>query len=64
MRDIGPRSFDEVPGSELAALVGAVRTSKGDTNSEEIYREILDIYGLVRMTAQVRKRFEESVTQP
>ena len=64
MRDIGPRSFDEVPGSELAALVGAVKTSKGETNSEEIYREILDIYGLVRMTAQVRRRFEEAVTQP
>lgn len=64
MRDIGPRSFDEVPGSELAALVGAVKTSKGDANPEEIYREILDIYGLVRMTAQVRRRFEESVTQP
>ena len=64
MRDIGPRSFDEVPGSELAALVGAVKTPKRDTNSEEIYREILDIYGLVRMTAQVRKRFEEAVTDP
>ena len=60
MRDIGARSFDEVPGGELAALVGAVKRSKADANSEEIYREVLDIYGLVRMTAQVRKRFEEA----
>ena len=28
MREIGPRSFDEVPHSELAALVRAVRSSK------------------------------------
>ena len=64
MRDIGPRSFDEVPGSELAALVGAIKRSKADASSDEIYREILDIYGLVRMTAQVRKRFEEASTPP
>ena len=44
--------------------MNAVKRSRGDTNSEEVYREILDIYGLVRMTAQVRKRFEEAVTQP
>ena len=46
MRDIGPRSFDAgVPDGELAALVGAVKTSKVDANSEEIYREVLDIFG-------------------
>jgi len=64
MRDIGPRSFDEVPCGELAALMGAVKTSKVDASSEEIYREVLGIYGLVRMTAQVRKRFEEATGQP
>ena len=63
VRDIGPRSFDEVPGGELATLVGAVKRSKADSNSEEIYREVLDIYGLVRMTTQVRKRFEEAAAQ-
>ena len=60
MREIGPRSFDEVPHSELAALVRAVKSSKPDANSDEIYREVLGIYGLVRMTAQVRKPFEEA----
>ena len=64
MRDIGPRSFDEVPASELTALIGAVKRTKADANSEEIHREVLDIYGLVRMTAQVRKRFEEAAAQP
>ena len=63
VRDIGPRSFDEVPGGELAALVGAVRRSKVNASPEEVYREVLDIYGLVRMTAQVRKRFEAAFTQ-
>ena len=60
MREIGPRSFDEVPRSELAALVRAVRSMKPDGNPDEIYREVLGIYGLVRMTAQVRRRFEEA----
>jgi len=59
MRDIGPRSFDEVPDGEVAALVDAVRASKVDAGSkpEQIHREVLEIYGLVRMTAQVRQRF-------
>ena len=60
MREIGPRSFDEVPHSELAALVRAVKSSKPDAKSDEICREVLSIYGLVRMTAQVRKRFEKA----
>ena len=41
IRDIGPRSLDEVPGGELAALVGTVKTSKVDADSEELYREEL-----------------------
>ena len=61
MRDIGPRSFDEVPLDELAALLRAVKTSRPDADSEEICRDVLEIYGLVRMTTQVRKRFEEAM---
>ena len=60
MRDIGPRSFDEVPLDELAALLRAVKTSGPDADFEEICRDVLGIYGLVRMTTQVRKRFEEA----
>ena len=60
VREIGPRSFDEIPHSELAELVRAVRSSKPEAKSEEVRREVLGIYGLVRMTAQVRKRFEET----
>ena len=60
LREIGPRSFDEVPLSELASLVRAVRSSRPDAKSDEIYRDVLEIYGLVRMTAQVRKQFEEA----
>ena len=60
MRKIGPRSFDEVPHSELSALVRAVRSSKPNAHSDEIHHEVLGIYGLVRMTAQVKKRFDEA----
>ena len=59
VREIGPRSFDEVPHSELSELVRVVRRSKAGAGFEEICREVLGIYGLVRMTAQVRKRFQE-----
>ena len=60
VRAIGPRSFDEVPLSELAKLIEAVRSTNPNVTSEGIYREVLGIYGLVRMTTQVRQRFEQA----
>ena len=60
VRQIGPRSFDEVPLSELAKLIEAVGSTNPNGTPDEIYREVLGIYGLVRMTAQVRQRFEEA----
>ena len=60
VREIGPRAFDEVPLPEVSALLRAVRASSPGASSEEIYRQVLEIYGLVRMTAQTKKRFEEA----
>ena len=60
VREIGPRTFDEVPFPELSALIRVVRASKPEAPTAEIYRQILGLYGLVRMTAQIRKRFEEA----
>lgn len=60
VRAIGPRSFDEVPLSELAKLIDAVRSTNPNEASDGIYREVLGIYGLVRMTTQVRQRFEDA----
>ena len=61
VREIGPRSFDEVPHSELAALVRAVKSLKPDADSDEIYRKVLGIYGLVRMTALVSDQTESGI---
>ena len=60
VRELGPRAFEEVPLSELSLLVRRVRASESEASSEEIFRQVLSIYGLVRMTTQVKKRFEEA----
>lgn len=60
VREIGPRTFDEVPLSELSSLVLSIRAAKPGSSSEDIYRHVLAHYGLVRMTEQVRKRFEDA----
>ena len=60
MREIGPRAFDEVPLSEISALVRRVRSANPGADAEYVYRQVLTTYDLVRMTAQVRKRFGEA----
>ena len=60
VREIGPRTFDEVPLPEVSALLRSVRASNPGASSEQIYRQVLEIYGLVRMTAQTKRRFEEA----
>ena len=60
MREIGPRAFDEVPLSEISALVRRVWSANPRAETEHVYRQVLTTYGLVRMTTQVRKRFGEA----
>ena len=60
IREIGPRSFYEVPLSELTALIRVVRSSKPGVTDDQIYREVLAIYGLVRLTTQFKARFQEA----
>ena len=62
LREIGPRKFDEVPLSEISALIDRVRTSLPSGAEEEVFRRVLQIYGLVRMTKQVRERLEQAAT--
>ena len=62
VREIGPRTFDEVPLSELSSLVRGIRATEPGSSPEEIYRRVLAHYGLVRMTEQVRKRFEDATS--
>ena len=54
LRERGPRSFDEIPPPEIATHLRAIREDLIDPTEEELGRELLDRYGLVRMTQRVR----------
>jgi hypothetical protein len=54
VRDLGPRTLDEVPAGELAELMG--RLARAGAN--DLARAVLDTYGLVRMTAKAEQLLE------
>jgi very-short-patch-repair endonuclease len=54
LRERNSRSFDEIPPSEIAAHLRIIREDLIDPTEEELCRELLDRYGLVRMTQPVR----------
>lgn len=58
VRTLGERSFSEIPTSELAALVLDIRSQDELQGREEIYRAVLDFYGLQKLTALVRRRLD------
>ncbi len=58
MRTLGPRSFAEVPLSELAAFVLELRCADEFMGKEEIARSILSHYGLQKLTALVQRRLD------
>lgn len=57
VRELGPRSLHEVPPAELAAVI---RAMDGDLDEEEMFRGVLDIYGLKRLTGPVRDTLREA----
>ncbi|MEP6343273.1 MAG: hypothetical protein ABJ275_08155 [Maricaulaceae bacterium] len=59
VRDLGRRSFAEIPMSELAALVLEIRTQDEFIGRDGIYRATLDHYGLQKLTALVRRRLDK-----
>ena len=58
LRALGPRGFAEIPMSELAALVLEIRSADEFAGREDIYRAVLDHYGLQKLTALVRRRLD------
>jgi dethiobiotin synthetase len=52
LRELGPRSLDEVPLDEIAELVKLLRSSGGTSDPTEVKRTILTTYGLVRLTSR------------
>ncbi|XVS66404.1 AAA domain-containing protein [Actinosynnema sp. CA-299493] len=57
MRHLGPRSFEEVPPSELAALLDHVAERDGSKGEEALQRAVLELLGLKRLTDNVKNRF-------
>jgi hypothetical protein len=51
VRELGPRTLDEVPPEEVAELMRRLRAA----GATELSRAVLDAYGLVRMTAKAEE---------
>jgi hypothetical protein len=51
VRELGPRTLDEVPPEEIAELMRRLRAA----GATELPRAVLDTYGLVRMTAKAEE---------
>ena len=58
MRQLGSRSFAEVPLTELAAFVLELRCADEFMGREDIARTILSHYGLQKLTALVERRLD------
>ncbi|GLY53039.1 hypothetical protein Lesp01_66950 [Lentzea sp. NBRC 102530] len=58
MRHLGPRTLDDVPPAELAALVDHVASRTGNLPDEALRRAVLEVLGLKRLTDNVKSRFD------
>jgi hypothetical protein len=56
-RHLGPRSFEDVPPSELVALLDHVAERDGNRGAEASQRAVLELLGLKRLTDNVKSRF-------
>ncbi|MFL5896692.1 MAG: AAA family ATPase [Thermoleophilaceae bacterium] len=52
VRELGPRTLDEVPLDEIAELVHRIRATSPAADATELKRAILTAYGLVRLTTR------------
>jgi very-short-patch-repair endonuclease len=67
LRQLGPRSFEEIPPVELATLLSQTADSTGWEDEETLYRTALGMLGLKRLTANVQDQFRQAhklATQP
>ena len=52
VRELGPRTLEEVPLDEIAELAQRIRAARGDTDAAEMKRALLSTYGLMRLTSR------------
>lgn len=52
VRELGPRTLEEVPLDEIAELMRRLRSARGIGGENDLKRAVLSTYGLIRMTAR------------
>jgi hypothetical protein len=52
VRELGPRTLEEVPLDEIAELISRLRAARGIGDDTEMKRAILSAYGLMRLTSR------------
>lgn len=55
VRERGPRSLEEIPPLEIAAVREKLLQDDPGLDEEQLVRQLASVYGIVRKTAQVRK---------
>jgi dethiobiotin synthase len=52
VRELGPRTLEEVPLDEIAELIARLRAARGIDDPTELKRAVLSTYGLMRLTSR------------
>ena len=55
VRERGPRSLEDIPPLEIAAVRERLRQQEPDLGEDQMVRRLAAVYGIVRKTTQVRK---------
>ena len=55
VRELGPRTLEEVPLNEIAELMRRLRSARGISGEHDLKRAVLSTYGLIRMTAKAEE---------
>ncbi len=58
LRTLGNRSLHEVPGAELAEIMLEIRAQNELISKEELFRGVLEGYGLIRLTEATSSRLD------
>ncbi|WP_017931588.1 hypothetical protein [Robiginitomaculum antarcticum] len=59
VRDLGTRGFADIPMSELEVVIGQIKAANKKIQRDDIYRAVLDHYGLLKVTALVKRRLNK-----
>jgi hypothetical protein len=57
-RTLGSRTLHEVPAGELAELMLEIRVRNELISREELFRQVLEAYGLIRLTEATTRRLD------